>query len=496
MDSVYNQPSNRCGSAFRSTLVLVAVILCVFSPCLFAGFLNWDDPDHLLNNPFLPLRSLFDIPRLFFAADTGSGTYNPLVILSFGVERLVGGLNPFIFHLDNVILHILTTLLVRSLAVRMGLSERGALIAALVFAIHPMRVESVAWVTERKDVLFGLFYIAALVQYWEYIQKNSARRYIFALICAVASSFSKLMAYSLPFILLLIDWKAGRRRSMVNIIDKVPFIMVIWPVTMVSVILSAKPLQWETLQAFLLLVFTAIFYVVHFFFPFDAATIYPVPRPVGWHNPAYAHAVIACVFILCAVFVLRKNRWVVFAFSFYILSIFAGFQLDLFQGCMGIVKDRFMYVPGIGFAFMLGAFWDWLSPPQGSERKSRSILGWIVASSLCAVLAVLTFNRCLIWGDSLAYWNSVLRADPNNTFALVNRAAVLLDEEDTVQRYGLSDKVRYQVALKDLQRAVHQAPRDPDAWNDLGIVLDRLGRTAEADVAFVESRKCGGVGKR
>ena len=148
----------------KNICILIAFVLVVFSPCLKAGFINFDDDGSILSNAALQDLSLHSIGQIFI--QTLNGNYVPLTTLSFAVEKYFFGFNPFVFHLDNLLLYVGVVILVLLLAGRMGLSNGAAFFAALIFAIHPMKVESVAWVTERKDVLYALFYLLALHQYW------------------------------------------------------------------------------------------------------------------------------------------------------------------------------------------------------------------------------------------------------------------------------------------------------------------------------------------
>lgn len=476
--------------------MLAAAILSVFSPCLTAGFLNWDDPKHLVHNPFLPLHGWSDVGALFSSPAGYIRIYIPLTLLSFGAERAVWGLDPFVFHLNNILLHIATASLVMALARRLGLSAKGSLLAALIFALHPMRVESVAWVTERKDVLFGAFYMGALVLYWDYLCSSRGRLYIASLACAIASVLAKPTAFSLPLVFFLLDHMAGRKWTTRRWMEKVPFILTLWPVAMITVLMHVRPASSDLVGAFLTWSYCATFYVIKFFFPAGMATIYAVPRPLGLERPEYFWAVVLLVGITGTVWLLRRRRWVVFAFLFYLVSIFSVLQTELYRGAIGIVNDRFMYIPCVGFALLSGRVWDRLLPKDPSGAAGNARTGWILAGIIVAALSMTTFNRCFVWHDNLVFWNDVLRGDPDNTFALINRAASLLEDKSLARRYGLTDPARYDLALQDLQKAVRRAPGDTDAWNNMGIVLNRLGRVNEAEAAFSQVGKRGGVVRR
>ena len=156
---------------------LIILVPIVFSPCLGFQFLRWDDNGHFFSNPCVYSLSWNNICNLF--QQTINETYIPLTTLSFNLEYHLFGLSPFAAHLINILLHLATVLVIFDFAQKLKFSPWESFIASLIFAIHPIHVESVAWVTERKDVLGILFYVLCLKQYWLYLQSNSKKNYRF-----------------------------------------------------------------------------------------------------------------------------------------------------------------------------------------------------------------------------------------------------------------------------------------------------------------------------
>ena len=179
------------------SIVLVTVI-CLL-PVLQNGLLQWDDRVHLTENRQVKSLSLENIGNIF--TSTVSDTYIPLTILSFAIEHHFAGWNPFVYHLDNLILHLLVVVCVYIFILQLGFSKLTAFLATMVFAIHPTRVESVAWVTERKDVLYGMFYMLALNSYLKYVKSRKMRFYVISIFMGIFSILAKPMALSLPLIL-------------------------------------------------------------------------------------------------------------------------------------------------------------------------------------------------------------------------------------------------------------------------------------------------------
>jgi hypothetical protein len=457
-------------------VVLAVVILFAFWPCLYAGFLNWDDPTIFFRNPLVFSFDGHGLWQIFFQTDSHNKTYIPLTILSFALEQKMFGVNPFASHLINLLLHVVCSWLVLVLALRMGLSRTAAFLVALVFAVHPLRVESVAWVTERKDVLFGVFYLGAMLAYWDYAVGQRRGRYIVALLFAVASVLAKPMALSLPLVLFLLDERGGRRWTAAAFLDKVPFMLALWPIAAITLLLNAHPQELTWPGSLGILVWSATFYVAKFFWPAGLSVFYLAPGLLQFFEGA-----VLLVLVGAVTWFLRRDRWWRFALLFYVLTMFFMWRPEFYDGARGLVHDRFMYFPALGFTLCLGVWFDRWRAEQRFARWGR--VAWAGIGLVIACLASLTFSRCFVWQNSWTYWEEVLEHAPLNYFALLNRAAYLV-EGDAQQIYGWPEHLRLELARDDLRRATAIAPQDPDVWHSLGIVLTRLGEDAKAEEAL------------
>jgi len=457
-------------------LILTVVTLFAFWPSLSAGFLNWDDPSIFLRNPLVFSTDLHGLWRIFLQTDSHNKTYIPLTILSFAWEQKLFGVHPFTSHLINLLLHVVCSWLVCVLALRMGLSRVAAFLGALIFALHPLRVESVAWVTERKDVLFVLFYLAAMRAYWDYAGGLRKGRYVIALLCAAASVLAKPMALSLPLVLFLLDERAGRRWTTAAFWDKVPFMLALWPIAGITFVMNQHPLALPGTASLGILAWSATFYVEKFFWPMGLSAFYLAPGAAQFTESALLVALLGVVS-----WALRRDRWWRFALLFYIITMFFMWRLDYYDGPRGLVHDRFMYLPSLGFTLCLGAWLDqWRAGPS-FVRWGK--ITWLGIGIVTALLAGYTFNRCFVWQNSWTYWGEVLDSAPKNYFALLNRAAYLV-EGDAQEIYGWPKRLRLLLARDDLRRATLIAPKDPDVWQNLGIVLTKLGEDAKAEEAL------------
>src|SRR6185503_4750614 len=219
------QPKSTSSRFPWQLLMVLAVTAGAFIPALSAGFVSWDDPAYLLENKQLTTFTWQSIVNIF--ASGISGNYNPLPIFTFLIEKQFVGFDPFIYHLDNLLLHLLCTALFYKILRMLKVSPMGAMLGALLFGIHPMRVESVAWVTERKDVLYGAFYLGAIIAYLNYITMGSTKNkwYVLTLVLGILSLFSKVQAVALPLSMVAIDFLQQRKwlSAKVLIIEKLPF---------------------------------------------------------------------------------------------------------------------------------------------------------------------------------------------------------------------------------------------------------------------------------
>ena len=198
--------------------VLLVITFIVMQPSLKGKFLNWDDDVNIYENNNVKHLTVENIKNIF--TSNVIGNYNPLSILTFTLEYHFFKEGTFYYHLNNVILHLLNAFLVFWLLMLIGLRKEWALFAALFFSVHPMRVESVAWITERKDVLFAFFYLASVICYIYYLKFKKKRSYILVLIFFLLSLLSKIQAVSLPLTLLLVDYILKRPLKFKLILEK------------------------------------------------------------------------------------------------------------------------------------------------------------------------------------------------------------------------------------------------------------------------------------
>ncbi len=407
--------------------VILAVVFISYLPVLKGGFLAWDDDVHILNN--ISIRSLDNEHLRDIFTTTVNKIYIPLTSLSFALEYHYFGYDPFVYHLDNLLLHLCVTAFVFILARQLGLSLAGAGAAALLFGVHPMRVESVAWATERKDVLYAVFYMAALLSYLRYLDKRNLFFLVLTTFLGGLSMLAKPMALSLPLILFLLDWFKGGGINRRAIFEKVPLGLLVAGITWITYSAHARVPGESVVQSVLIWPWTFVFYLRQFVFPFLSVPIYRLQKPVTIVNYEYALSLAVLAVLIFSAFRLRKYKWFLFAVFFYVFSIFFLLRFDEVKD-VNVVADRFMYLSGTGLCLFAGLGMDRL----WQRRKTVDGKAWAAAIGLCVVLigmlAFKTYRQCYIWTDTVSLWQHQLKYFPDEYIALNNLALELSKQKE------------------------------------------------------------------
>ena len=415
---------NKFVQRIPTVLILAAILVITFVsylPILKGEFLLWDDDVHVLENITIRGLDLEHVLEMFTA--TVNKIYIPLTSFSFALEYHFFGYNPFVYHLDNVLLHLLVVVMVFFLGQRLGLSREAAGVGALMFGVHPIHVESVAWITERKDVLYAAFYMAALLTYLRYLEEKRSYGLWVTTMLGALSMLAKPMALSLPLVLILLDWFKGRPLKGQAFIEKLPLCVIIGAIAWISYAAHARIPGENIVQSALIWPWTFTFYLRQFFFPYISVPLYRLAKPVALTNPEYFLSLAVLVLVVLALARLRRNKWFVFAVLFYFFSIFFLLRFDETKD-VNTVADRFMYLPSLGLCLLLGL---------GVERlwmkcRGKSLARGMIFASLVVLAAAFsfkTFRQCYVWRDSMALWQHDLKFYPDEPLASNNFAVTL-----------------------------------------------------------------------
>ncbi|MFA5324376.1 MAG: hypothetical protein WC373_16995, partial [Smithella sp.] len=357
----------------RIAFIWVIIITAfVFSGSLKLDWTNWDDNLYVYENHLVKegtLKEIFTPP----ANPAANNTYSPLVISSFALEWKIGKGKPFLYHLDNLILHLLCTALAWFFFRAMGLSVWWSGFAALLFGIHPMRVESVAWITERKDLFYAFFYLASLLAYIRYLASEKTLPLFLAFVFFALSLCSKVQAITLPFVLILLDWYFRRRIGTKAIVEKILFfagsltIGVSFLVGVNFLMNKAGVITFDKIISFLtqtiLSVYACTVYLIKVFIPYSTSPLYPPPASLQvWQ---WLIAAISFIVLIGALAVRRHYRYVTFGILFFTFNIL----LLPFASAVGdstFANDRYTYVAYIGLFFIMAMVMQTLSEKYSS----------------------------------------------------------------------------------------------------------------------------------
>jgi len=294
-----------------------------------------------------------------------------------------------------------------------------------------MHVESVAWITERKDVLYSFFYMAALLSYSYYlnftrstpsVRLNKQYKYlVLTVIFGILSMLAKPMALSLPLILWLMDWFAGRKIGRSIIIEKIPLIAAVAGITWVTYSVHARIPGQNTIEAPLIWCWTLVFYLRQFVFPFILVPIYQLPKPVTLASPHYFLSMTVIIATVIMLWRFSKRRWVMFAFAYFFFSVFFLLRYDEGRD-VNIVADRFMYLPSLGFCFLFGYGVERLL--EWKDRRVTTLVA-VALLALTVLLTVRTRAQNRIWHDSFSLWRHQLTYYPDDSVSINNYAAML-----------------------------------------------------------------------
>jgi tetratricopeptide (TPR) repeat protein len=512
------QPDGRAatrGRAWATALAVVALTWAVFLPVLGFGFISLDDPDYVARNPHvargLTLESLRWAAQAVVVAN-----WHPLTMLSHLVDVELYGLDPRGHHLTNLLLHLANTALVFLLVRRFGGGLGGAGLVAAWFGIHPLHVESVAWVAERKDLLSALFFLLSLLAWERWVVTRRRWRYVVALAWFACGLLAKPMVVTLPCILLLLDlWPLGRldpdalrspRRALPALWpllrEKLPFFLLTAAASALTLATQDRALSALanlSIGARLANASTAYAtYLEQTLWPTGLAILYPLPRLIDL-GAALPGALLLLLVSLLAVARLRTAPWLAVGWFWFVGMLVP--VIGLVQVGRQAHADRYMYLPILGLLIVL----VWGGGALAAERPRLRRLLTVGALLSLPVLGVLTRVQLATWRDDRALFTQALAVTEDNVVAHLH-LAILLAETDPQAAEGHFAEVfrlepglanahaayanalrrwgRPAEALPHAQRAIALAPASGRLYLALAAILDDLGRGEEAIAAL------------
>jgi len=492
-------------------LIAVGVTLLVFLPSLRNGFVtNWDDNGYIRDYQPIKAFNWANIKIIF--STYHQGNYHPLTIFTYAIEYALVGLKPFLYHFDNLILHLLNVVLVFIFSKKLTKKLEIAFITALLFGIHPMHVESVAWVSERKDVLYTFFFMLAAICYVDYLQKPKAqaRNFALSLIFFLIALLSKPAAVCFPGVILAIDWFRGRTFSTKLLFEKVPFIIIAVIFGIISIYAQKDLGAIHDLGAILsfkdrvfLSFYAIVQYLSKFLLPVGLSAFHPYPLLKHFQLPLKVYA--APIIVLALLFILyitvRKNRIYLFGGVFFLVNI--AMVLQLLPVGSAIIAERYSYVSYIGLFMIVGYMYCSITDSKYKNIKHFKTTIVAILVTWGVFLSIASFNRIKVWmrGDYL--FEDILLQYQNQPFIYNNLADIYfkeLKENDkalyyynkTIEMDSSSEMVycnrailnfdmqRYPEALCDFNHTLRFNPKNTDALLGRANTLSTLGKFEQA----------------
>jgi protein O-mannosyl-transferase len=396
-----------------------------YKVCVDNLITNWDDPGYVRDNALIKDLSGEGLSRIFSTPIMGN--YHPLTILSYAIEYSYVRLEPWLYHLDSVLLHMLVTVLVYYFVQMLTRRTVAAVVAALLFGLHPMHVESVAWLAGRKDVMYGTFYMAACIVHLLYLRTTGTKKkvwYASVILLFVCSLLSKPVAVTLPLALLLIDYFEKQEWDLRMFIEKIPFLLIAVAFGIRSLIdqkafgsLATQDVSYNIPERIVLGGYAFITYLWKAVLPIGLSCFYPYPHRVGDSLPfVYYLYPLATIGVLAALWRSRKNKVIFFGSLFFLVNIALLLQFLPVGGA--ILADRYSYIPYLGLFFMAGWFVSGFFEP-GSNRQNGYI-ALAVVGVYSIYLGALSNERCKAWYDTASLWRDEIEKQPTAPNAFNN----------------------------------------------------------------------------
>jgi hypothetical protein len=466
---------------------LIVAALLVFWQVRNFNFINYDDGIYVSENPHV-LNGL-TVDNVIWAFTTGYANFwHPLTWLSYMLDGQLFGSNPAGYHFTNLFLHIANTLLLFLVLKQMTNALWQSAFVAALFALHPLHVESVAWVSERKDVLSAFFWMLTMLVYVRYVKKPNAARYLLVLLIFALGLMSKPMLVTLPFVLLLLDYWPLDRISRLQwkilynlILEKIPFVVlsVVFSVMAFFAQQSGGALTKFTELSLKFRIYNALIsyvkYIEKMFYPGHLAPFYPHP----YANVSVLYAVIsAAVLLAVTILVIRLaklHRYLVTGWFWYLGTLVP--VIGIIQVGDFAMADRYTYITLTGLFIIIA----WLLPELLAKLLSASPQRKI-ALGLSMVIVLTTLGICAhrqtsYWKDSFTLFSHAIEVTQNNWIAYYNLGAAY-------------DKLgRHTEAIEDFSQAVRSKPDFEEAYNNLGVAFAGLGRWFEAIDAYNQAIK-------
>lgn len=478
--------SKLTGKSSLSQVFIIIIILLIsfiaYFPSLLNSFVNWDDNLYIVDNSLLNVNEWKNIGQLF--SSSFEGHYHPFTLLSLAFDKLINQNDPYFFHLHNLILHLINTLLVFILCIQLNKYLKPYLVlpitfyllpllTSLLFTLHPANVEAVAWATARKDLLFTFYFLLSLILYLK--SSGKGVYYYLSMLFFTFSILSKGQAVMLPFCLIILDYFSGKKVwSRHELVNKIPFFIIALIMGIVAVVAQQntgytrdQAVELSISENILYPGFAFTLYILKILLPVNLCAWYPYPESnvtaLLW----------LCVplflgFIAIIIRYLRKYPLLIFGLCFFLINIFPF--LKWIPVSNYIIADRYLYLSGLGIYLTITIAAILLINRRPSFRIPL-LVGFLIVFIL---FGTTVNNRVTVWKDSLSLLNDILRKHPNVYTALNARG-------DVYKEMGKNE-----AAIADFDAAIRLRPNFARAYGNRGTLIAGMG---DCEKAFTDLNK-------
>ena len=472
METVNGERAREHRPGVQTIPLLAAILLLtvvVYSNSISNGFVNWDDNKNVYENISIRELSARNI-KVYFTKPL-IAMYTPFIYLSYAIDYKIGGLDPRIYHATNLLLHLLNIILLFFIVRLLTRRIEVAVIAALLFAVHPLNTGAVAPVSTRGTLLYAFFFLAAFLSYIQYLRNNFALRYLaLTLVLFLMALLSKSAAVVLPLVLLLTDYYYRRKFNPMAIAEKIPFFLLSLTFGILTVVFREDAGHIGSRDVFslfdriFLVGYSIVFYLFKFLIPVKLSAYYPYPVKIDGLLPLwlYLTPLVIAPFILLVYKLQNYRRELIFGSLFFLINIILVLKIVPMGG--EIVCDRYAYLPYIGFFLIIGWAYCWITDRFHSSSGRIKYVLVIAVAVFGMAFSAISYERSKVWKDSLTLYNDVLEKYPLVHVVYNNRGNYKSEQKD------------YSGAIDDYNKAILLYPRDASVYYNRGTAKSELGK--------------------
>lgn len=443
-------------------IIIYLVATWVFSQSLSFDFTYLDDQEQIVQNPnikSLNFNKLIDIFK-----STSVGMYQPISTFFYAIVHTIGGLNPKAYHILSLVFHFLNILLVFQVFKKFHFTTNLALILTAIFAVHPMQVESITWLSAYSNLCFSFFFLLALLSYIKFTDRNYKVFYFLSLVLFILSGLAKSTAVVFPIVLIAYDFIIKEKALLKASLNKLPFLIVSIGLGIITIVsresaghLSDLSISFSWFDRIFLICHSILFYPVKFIAPINLSAFYAYPELSNGNLPAlYYLSPLAILLIGVLLWRFRPNKVMLFGMVFYAIGI--SLVLQFIPVGNQLTTDRYIYLPMLGFLLIIAHFL--------SKLKSQKLVPFLIIIPL--LLALLSYERTKVWENDKSIWTDVITKNPKVAQAYNNLGSYALKENNG------------KLAMQHFNKAIELKPYYADAYSNRGSLYADLGNSEKA----------------